>query len=444
MISTIESVSSSVPTSNVEGTKNNDSNSSTLERNNYDQFTVTVSFAQRLTYVYQEKREKRATGWDNTGWQVWECSNVMLRYLRNDERIVTTLQQNHQSSPPFSSSFSSIPISSPPSSSFSLSVSVIPTHQFTGTTLLDNTDNPPSESFSKYRILDLSSGVGLIALACAKAGCRVYVSDIPEQLDPLCFNILRNYIGIILSEDTVKDIQHIIGKEKYEQLVYKTKPSMAPIDSFSSSTALSSSLSSSSSIEIFSYFWGDSVDKLQPLDDNKAHHSYQPYIPTASSSTSYTEEDTTVPPSIERVLAVPLQPSYWYDMIIISDILYIAIRDKFIKELMYTLREITKICKTVLFGFEERLIPEETAFMNSLYLGYDYEDIWNKYSTVKELPLPSPYPSLSITELTGPITKLQKDEALQGVGGFRDTDMGDMFWEPPPIRMFLIQKSTEK
>ena len=411
---------SSTSSSSIPDTSNNQieitTTSSSSNTIDYNRFTVTILFRGQKTFIYQEKRDKTNSGLDNTGWQVWECSNIMLRYLMNDDRIEQTLIN------PVNSSLINRPLLS---SSSSLSQSIIPTYSLPPELL--SHPNQPTTKFKDYRILDLSSGVGLIALACSKVGnSYIYTSDIPEQLPLLSLNILRNQQYIKINHHTKNDIIEIIGNDKFNNLVYHTQ-------ALSSST---SPTSSSSIIEVYSYFWGETMNKLIPCNNTDEYTIYTPEsseilssTAVSSSSSSMHTSTTTIPPN----LSLP-----WYDMIIISDILYIAIRDKYIDELLYTLRECTKISKSILFGFEERLIPEETAFMNCLNLGYNYQDIWNSNS-IEELSRQSPpYLPLSIIELTGDIINLQKEEALQGIGGFRDTEMGDVFWEPPPIRMFII------
>lgn len=51
---------------------------------------------------------------------------------------------------------------------------------------------------------------------------------------------------------------------------------------------------------------------------------------------------------------------------ILSDLLFIALRDGFTDVLIATLVSLARSCDCVLFGFEERLIYEETEFMDNL------------------------------------------------------------------------------
>ena len=54
------------------------------------------------------------------------------------------------------------------------------------------------------------------------------------------------------------------------------------------------------------------------------------------------------------------------DLVIGSDLLFIAIRDNIYDQLRRTLVEICSANKTMLFGYEERIIDKERAFMASL------------------------------------------------------------------------------
>lgn len=50
-------------------------------------------------------------------------------------------------------------------------------------------------------------------------------------------------------------------------------------------------------------------------------------------------------------------------------------------------------------------------------------------------------PPLRVREVTGPaVSILRPEDALQGAGGHPDTDLWtpSLFWEPPPIRLFVL------
>lgn len=51
-------------------------------------------------------------------------------------------------------------------------------------------------------------------------------------------------------------------------------------------------------------------------------------------------------------------------------------------------------------------------------------------------------PPLRVCEVTGPAVVLRAEDALQGAGGHPDTDLWSpsLFWEPPPIRMFILSE----
>jgi predicted nicotinamide N-methyase len=65
-------------------------------------------------------------------------------------------------------------------------------------------------------------------------------------------------------------------------------------------------------------------------------------------------------------LALACADSVPFDVSVISDVLFIAIRDGLCDKLAATLINLTKHSHCVLFGFEERLIKEEQEFMESL------------------------------------------------------------------------------
>ena len=112
----------------------------------------------------------------------------------------------------------------------------------------------------------------------------------------------------------------------------------------------------------------------------------------------------------------------WYDLVFCSDILYIALRDKRTDELEATVREIAVRAAVIVFSFEERLPQEEQQFM--LKLGLD-----------------DAMAPLDVLEVKGAAVEVTQETALQGAGGHADTDLFNpaLFWEPPPIRLFLLR-----
>jgi predicted nicotinamide N-methyase len=96
--------------------------------------------------VLQTPRERDSAGIDNTGWCVWEASNLLLRYIADDDKLRR---------------------------------------------LLGATDGVPLQSFDRLRLLDLSAGAGLVSLACAAAGADVTATDVPAQLPQLRYNVAQ-------------------------------------------------------------------------------------------------------------------------------------------------------------------------------------------------------------------------------------------------------------
>lgn len=312
-------------------------------------FTVPVTFRGKSTRVFQDKRAKGEDGIDNTGWQVWECSNLMLRYVGDDGQIADAIQ-------------GAAPV----------------------TNLIDYDASANPQTFNNLKLLDMSAGAGLIALACAEAGAHVWASDIPPQLPQLVDNIRRNGLD---------------GR-----------------------------------VGVISAWWGENIDTLRP----------------------------------GPLVAVPTPAAdphgYWYDMCIASDILYIALRDGYQTQLSQTIRDLCAVCKCVLFGFEERevygpnnesdwmrglegpLEPHGQASADADALTAQIAAVAPEGSRISRALRSVRLEGLEVLEIRGDACVISRDEALQGVGGFKDTECGmgasDMFWEPPPIRMFVLRSKV--
>ncbi len=319
--------------------------------------TVTVRFRGCVSRVVQDHRARGPEGEDNTGWQVWECSNVALRYLNDDANLAGMLRTDAGAPTPSST---------------------CPT-AYAG--------------FAATRFLDLSAGAGLIALALAAAGGRAWASDIPTQLPQLRSNIVRN--GLAGGE--IGGARAGAGAGAGDAVVVAAE-TVAP--------------SATHPIRVLPYWWGEDVEALEPARSEDARCG------DAGSSSP-------PPPStaLDSPSPAPAAAPAFYDICVASDIVYIALRDGRAKELSTTLRALTRVCRCVLFAFEERLIREEEAFVEALASpGEDGEG-----------------GAVDVFEIKGAPTVLSKEEALQGVGGHRDTEVGSMFWEPPPIRMVVLR-----
>lgn len=263
-------------------------------------YTVTVTFRGRTASILQMPRDKTPDGQDNTGWCVWEASNVALRYLESDDNIRGLLNLPHK------------------------------------TTSHTAADDSGGIDFSKLKLVDLSSGAGLVALACAKAGASVIATDVPAQLPQLIQNVEREELNTL--------------------------------------------------IQVTPLFWGEDISCCKPREAGEGK---------------------------------------WFDIVIASDIVFIAIRDHREAELKATLIDMARRSHAVLFSFEERVIREEQDFMESLGLGATEADA----------------APLDVTELKGDAVKVEAETALKGAGGHADTDLWNpsLFWEPPPIRMFILR-----
>lgn len=147
-----------------------------------------------------------------------------------------------------------------------------------------------------------------------------------------------------------------------------------------------------------------------------------------------------------------------------SDVLYIALRDGLSRHLSVTLRALTRHLReggSILFGFEERLIREEGEFMHSLTLPLEPWEGGSGGTAPSGEGLGGVgvagfaalgAPPLKVLELPVEDTRLTREDTLQrqGGGGAVEGEEGgdgegeegaanlDIFWEPPPIRLFLL------
>jgi len=116
-----------------------------------------------------------------------------------------------------------------------------------------------------------------------------------------------------------------------------------------------------------------------------------------------------------------------------SDVLYIALRDGLARQLSWTLRAFAQRVP-VFFAFEERLIAEEDAFIESLR-----EPL---AALGDEGPGSSPWrgaaPALRVEELPAADVRLDKSEALEREDG-GEKCLVDVFWEAPPLRAFIFR-----
>ena len=114
-----------------------------------------------------------------------------------------------------------------------------------------------------------------------------------------------------------------------------------------------------------------------------------------------------------------------------SDVLYIALRDGLARQLSSTLRHLAGLLGrgAVLFGFEERLLREEEAFMQELRLplaaaaggggGGGGGHFWERAA-----------PALAVEELPSCEAALSREETVGSP---------DIFWQPPNVRLFLLR-----
>lgn len=256
---------------------------------------ATFTFRGHTVSAAQQSRASRTDPGDTTGRIVWECSLCVLKWLSQDDHL---------------SLLSALPLAG-------------------------------------KRVLELSAGAGLAALALAACGAEVVAAETAEQLPLLSRNLAA---------------------------AAAAPPPTAAL-----------------------YYWGT------PLGALEAH-----------------------PP---------------FDCALCVDVLYIALRDGLARELSATLRWLVAGGAArggLLFAFEERLIDEEGAFMAALA---------EPLPPAPGLPCAAPggAPPLRVTELPPPAgaCALTQEEALRGCGGGEEEgeQLGALFWQPPPVRLFLLSKA---
>lgn len=348
--------------------------------------------------MLQVPREKTEDGQDNTGWSVWECSNICLRYIASDENV---------------------------------------RYIFSGTA-----GDVPSGDFSSLSIVDLSAGAGLLTIAFAAAEAAVVTAtDIPAQLPQLWDNVaLGGCAPRLVDEVTGEDLSDAAAVASL---------GVAAVDAAEPDTA-----ARAHPVSIVPLFWGGS---LAPLDRvlRRARAAAAATGPSRS--------------------AASVWPSPASDIVVASDILFIALRDGRAPELRRTLVRLLRqrLCAAILFGYEERLFREEDAWMKALGLGAAWgsdapaggaaaapaadgvaaggagssaaADATTLSASANDA-LDDDSFSLSVEELTGPATALEWEDSLAkaGAGGLGATEGADLFvpylfWEPPPVRLFILR-----
>lgn len=286
-----------------------------------------LNFRGECIKVLQHKRarcsaEGRTEEEDNTGWQVWECSNVLLRYAAGQDETALSLAAR-------------------PAGPAAMHL------------------HPCPSSISDLRWLDLSAGAGLVACALAVHGACCLASETDTQLPQLQLNVANTLASL------------------------PPRPHPA--------------------LSVSRHYWGERV------------------------------QDTLRPPWVQPGQQDPEAQGPWYDVALVSDVLFIALgmnvpgRTQYIRELSLTLRGLAHMCTTVVMAWEERLMREEQDFIDSL---------------AQEL---EGHAGLDVQEVHGPATVLAKEDRLLGVAGGAHEEgaaMGDTFWEPPPVRIVRLKSKA--
>lgn len=351
----------------------------------------------------QVPREKTEDGQDNTGWSVWECSNICLRYLASDDNV---------------------------------------RHILNGTAAVVQ-----SGEFRSLSIVDLSAGAGLLAIAFAAAEAAVVAAtDIPAQLPQLWDNVaLGGCAPRLVDAATGEDVSDAAA--------------VAALGVAAASAAESSASARAHPVSIVPLFWGES---LAPLDSALRRARAAAALSSAAAAAA------TAGPSPGGAWPLPAS-----DIVVASDILFIALRDGRAPELRRTLVRLLRqrLCSAVVFGYEERLFREEDAWMRALGLGTAWgstdacpagdegaaeggagssasasASTSASASAAANDALDDDAFQLWVEELTGPATSLEWEDSLAkaGAGGLGATEGADLFvpylfWEPPPVRLFILR-----
>jgi hypothetical protein len=243
--------------------------------------------------ISQEPLSSRTHAGDTTGRVVWECGNVMLRWLQHGglSRLLEPVRLTAPASTP--------------------------------------------ASVAGLRVLDLSAGAGLAAVAFARGGARTAAAETAEQMPHLARNVAQNAVDVALLE----------------------------------------------------HRWGSA--------DARAELS---------------------PPWASDVS--PLLP---FDIGFCADVLYIALCNRLGDALAESLRTAAALCAGgLVFGFEERLVDEESAWVDALARAG----------------------GMSVEEVTVPAGT--REDALENAGGPNSGEsaaLGALFYTAPPVRLFVLRRT---
>jgi predicted nicotinamide N-methyase len=107
------------------------------------------------------------------------------------------------------------------------------------------------------------------------------------------------------------------------------------------------------------------------------------------------------------------------DYVVLSDLLFIAFRDSIELLLLNTFLTMGRHSQTqLILCYEERLVDRETAFLDSL----------RKHFHIQEVDI-----SNELMELIK-----HAEDAYEGEEGHEVTGGGDLFYEPPPMRLLIL------
>jgi hypothetical protein len=250
-------------------------------------YTVATTFRGARVELLQVPRARGADGADITGWAAWEASNVLLRWAADDAHLSRALLGG---------------------------------------------GSAPCPPWCGLSVLDLSAGAGLVALAAAAAGAAsVTACDIHPQLPQLVGNLRRGGLAVeeVLTPPPPPPPSQLGEAEAAAPAAPVAQPPAvrhwAPIRRGAAAAGEAPAPAAAGAVaRVVPFWWGQPVDALRPL-----------HVPPAVAAAQEGDD------------GAPLLPQLWYDVVLVSDILFIALRDGLGSQLAHTIRGLAAHCRWV-------------------------------------------------------------------------------------------------
>jgi len=329
---------------------------------------VTVDVGGRRVRLREAPRAGGAEE-DTTGRLVWECANVVLRFVTTTTTTTTTTEAAGVES--------TLPGGQPPPGGAAVPPALpLPA--------LSRGGLAPGVRPADLSWLDLSAGAGLLAAGLTALGARrVLAADTASALP-----LLRENVAAAAAAAGA--------------------PEPPPLAQF---------------------YWGDPLERLRP-----------PWAAAAGAAAGGAG-------AAGGAAGASPPAAAWFDVALASDLPFIALGGTGLPpragELADSLAALAAsgAARVVVLAYEERLVAEEGAFVAAL----------------------AARPGVAVEEVTGAPARLDKEHRLRrarargGGGGGADGGapppaddadggddggVGDVFWEPPPVRLFLITRAA--